>query len=213
MCLRQSLQYVDKMLHFCKKYLPIIIVLLSGNSFMVLAEKPTLLPTFSPLGLPGSLKGKIDIQGHATGNQSVPLVVQFFKPGEIIPTARYEVLTNSNGEFMIERIAAGDYVVAVKNSHTLQVAAALTIGQGTLTNTNFGLLREGDANNDNQITTLDLSVLTQQMGTSQGQPGYQETADFNADGFISILDFSLLAGNFNQQGYIVTRDSFDELSA
>lgn len=165
------------------------------------------------LGLPGSLKGKIILQGHPQGNMAASLRIQFYEPGKIMPEFTYNIESNVNGEFTIDNIPTGNYVITVKNSHTLLVAAAANITQGNITVIEFALLLEGDANNDNQITDLDFSLLSKAFGTIQGGKGYNSAADFNVDATISILDFSLLAENYNKKGYQVTEKSYTDLSS
>jgi hypothetical protein len=165
------------------------------------------------LGFPGSLKGKIILQSHTQGNMSVALTVQFYLPGNIQPEFTYDVQSDINGEFVVENINSGDYVVTVKNNHTLLVAAAVGIIQDKVTIVEFAPLLKGDANNDNQITESDFSLLSKAFGTIQGGKGYDSAADFNADATISVLDFSLLAENYNKKGYQVTVQSYTELSS
>ena len=64
----------------------------------------------------------------------------------------------------------------------------------------FGLLREGDANDDNFVTLIDFSLLSGAFATCQGDARYDARTDFNADGCVTILDFSLLSSNFGQAG-------------
>lgn len=165
------------------------------------------------LGFPGSLKGKVILQSHLQGDMAIALTVQFYQPGKIQPEFTYDVHSDANGEFVVENIVAGEYVVTVKNSHTLLVAAAVNIIQNNITTVEFAPLLKGDANNDNQITDLDFSLLSKAFGTIQGGKGYDSAADFNADATISVLDFSLLAENYNKKGYQVTEKSYAELSS
>jgi hypothetical protein len=64
----------------------------------------------------------------------------------------------------------------------------------------FGILREGDANDDNFVTLLDFSILASTFGICEGTLGYDDRADFNEDGCITLTDFSLLATNFGEGG-------------
>lgn len=182
----------------------------------LLAEKPQnekFDNNTSLLGLPGSLKGKVILQGRPQGKMAASLKVQLYEPGKLDPAFTYNVSSNADGEFTIDNIYTGDYVVTVKNSHTLQVAATASITQGTVTIIEFDPLPEGDANNDNQVTELDFSVLSKAFGTVEGGNGYNSAADFNVDTNVSVLDFSLLAENYNKKGYQVTENSYNELSS
>jgi hypothetical protein len=47
---------------------------------------------------------------------------------------------------------------------------------------------------------VDFSILVTTFGLAEGDPGFDGRADFNEDGFVTLLDFSLLASNFGQGG-------------
>ncbi len=162
-------------------------------------------------GLPGSLKGKVLLQGQGV-NKAAALTLQFYKPGETTPVATFNVTSDANGEFVIEPLDAGNYVVTVKNSRTLQAAIAVTIRLSETTTANFGTLPQGDINNDNEVSMLDFSLLAEAFHTDEGNTRYNSQADFNADRLISILDFSFLSENMNRKGYKVTQNSYSELS-
>jgi hypothetical protein len=50
------------------------------------------------------------------------------------------------------------------------------------------------------VSLSDFSALSTAYNTSQGIAGYNAAADFNNDGVIDLLDFSLLSTNYNQTG-------------
>ena len=64
----------------------------------------------------------------------------------------------------------------------------------------MGLLREGDANNDNCTNALDFIIVKNSFGQAVGDPGYDSRADFNGDNLVSTSDFTLLKGTFGQCG-------------
>jgi hypothetical protein len=72
-------------------------------------------------------------------------------------------------------------------------------GSGT-TNAEMGLMRAGDANNDNVVNTTDFTILKSSTGRACGDPAYDDRADFNGDCVVNINDFVLLRGNFGQSG-------------
>lgn len=175
------------------------------------AHLPYTNTTFS---LNGSLRGTITLQGRTEGNMTTYLKIQLYEPGEIVPIFVREMYANNKGEFSIDNITPGDYVLTIKNVHTLQLAAAITIAPGTETVIKFKApLLEGDANGDNQIDEADFTLLSKAFGTFQGGKGYNSVTDFNADAAISVLDFSLLAKNYDKKGYQVSENSYAELSS
>jgi hypothetical protein len=64
----------------------------------------------------------------------------------------------------------------------------------------MGLLREGDANNDNCASILDFTILKNSFGKTVGDPGYDPRADFNGDNVVNTSDFNLVKGSFGQCG-------------
>jgi hypothetical protein len=56
-------------------------------------------------------------------------------------------------------------------------------------------LKGGDANNTNSANVEDLNILKPSYGKSQGQPGYDDRADFNQDSKVNVLDLNILKSN------------------
>ena len=55
----------------------------------------------------------------------------------------------------------------------------------------FGELREGDANDDNAVTSADFFILRDSYNLSEGDENYDSRADFNEDGMVTSGDFFL----------------------
>jgi len=154
---------------------------------------PTSTPTptsTQPSG--GALGGQVELQGRPPApapSWSVPLAVQ-------IGGSAHVITTDNTGGFSIAGIAPGTYDVWVKNAHTLRnVRRGITIVAGEVTSVDFGLLREGDANDDNYVNIADFSLLATGF-----HPRFDPRADFNGDGQVNVADFSLLAANFGGRG-------------
>jgi hypothetical protein len=118
---------------------------------------------------------------------------------ESTPAYEFTPTTDENGTFTIVGVEPGTYEVRVKKSTTLQNMQTVTLVGGTNT-FDLGILREGDANDDNFVTILDFSILAAAFAKCEGSSSHDERADFNGDGCVTILDFSLLASNFGQSG-------------
>ncbi|WP_114781788.1 LamG-like jellyroll fold domain-containing protein [Botryobacter ruber] len=162
-----------------------------------------------------TLVGKVQLQGRPEAPHArwqTPLHVSIFQSGQATPLATYQPTTDENGSFSLSNLAVaeGNYVVTVKNSHTLTGARTATLAAGANT-VEFGELREGDANSDDKVTIQDFSILGTSYNLAQGSTGYDDRADFNEDNEVTLLDFSLLSGNFNQAGYKVAPGSYEEL--
>lgn len=56
-----------------------------------------------------------------------------------------------------------------------------------------------DPNGDGRITSIDLGLIAQQFGKTNGQPGYTTTRDPNEDNVISSIDLGLTAQVFNKR--------------
>jgi hypothetical protein len=84
--------------------------------------------------------------------------------------------------------------LARKNSHTLANRRSVSLAPGSNA-VAFGTLREGDANDDNCVTIADFAVLANGFF-----PNYDPRTDFNQDGYVNTLDFSMLRENFGVCG-------------
>ncbi|MEO0595625.1 MAG: Ig-like domain-containing protein, partial [Chloroflexota bacterium] len=149
-----------------------------------------------------TLAGSVDLQGRPiapNAQWSVPLTVNLYEPGTTNLVYAFNTTTDNSGNFTVEGIAPGEYDVAVKNPKTLQVVENLTLVTGN-NDYDFGLLLAGDANNDNLITLQDFSIVTGSFNQAQGDPDYDDRADFNENNFVNLQDFSLLSANFNTAG-------------
>ena len=176
---------------------------------------PLSLNAATPFSVPVAVEAFLSLQGRTAGSgpdKSIPLLVQFYLEGDDVPTLSLNVQTDENGFFSIPDtgLDAGNYVIAIKNEHSLRVAWAGPLIEGSNV-PDFPQLPEGDANGDNVVTIVDFSILSSSFGLSTGQVGYDDRADFNENGAITIQDFSLLSTNFGQSGYVVTTTSYGEL--
>jgi len=129
--------------------------------------------------------GQVDLQrGAPRGDLSwiTELVVSTYYAGACIN--QESVTCDEYGRFTYH-LLPGRVMIGVKAAHSLE-----TIRAGT----GFGLLLEGDANNDNTIDDLDFDVLNGVYWTDSA------LADFNQDGQVNALDFSLFNSNYGRKG-------------
>jgi len=144
-----------------------------------------------------TLTGSFTLQGRTA--YAVDLEVMLYPVGSTTPVYSSTVPALANGTFMIANLTPGTYQVAVKHAQSLQVVEVITISQGA-NSYDFGELRMGDINGDNQVTSLDFSALATSFNKQSGDAGFNPNADLNGDGSVTSLDFSLLASNFNISG-------------
>jgi len=159
---------------------------------------PTPVPTRVALGEQGWLHGRVSLQGRPLAPHAsyiIPLRVELWMEGRCV--AALEMMTDAWGAFTVDSLPLGLYGIRIKNLHTLSVArrdVQITPGENAL---DFGLLREGDATDDDAVDVLDFSVLRSAFAKSD------KRADFNHDGIVDVVDFSLLRGNFGQTGVVL----------
>ena len=120
-------------------------------------------------------------------------------------------VTDASGYFRIEGgdLPSGTYNWRVKGPHGtpntnttpgfLANSGTLTWG-GSATVVEMGLMRAGDADNDNIVEIADFNILKATFGRSAGDPSYDGRADFDGSQTVDIADFSLLKANFGQVG-------------
>jgi hypothetical protein len=110
--------------------------------------------------------------------------------------SNYTALTDAGGFFTVTvALPNGAYSWWLKSPRNLANAGTLAITGGT-TNVEFGMMRGGDANNNDVIDAADFNMLKQQFGAT----GSGMASDFNNDGIVNSLDFTLLKGNFGAAG-------------
>jgi hypothetical protein len=64
----------------------------------------------------------------------------------------------------------------------------------------MGLMRAGDANNDNLVNVSDFNILKVTFGLGCDDPQYDGRADFTGDCIVNVTDFAPLKANFGQSG-------------
>ena len=171
----------------------------TGTSTQTATATHTSTPTTQPTAV---LIGGVALQGRPTPPHACwvcDLTVTLTIPGEGAPSYQFSPSTDEDGNFTVAGIEPGAYEVRVKGSHTLQNLQTVSLTNGA-NSVGFGVLREGDANDDNLVSILDFSLLSGAFGTQVGDARYDARTDFNADTYVTILDFSLLASNFGQMG-------------
>lgn len=157
--------------------------------------------TFDGANLTGlvTLQRESTVQAKPHPSWQIPLLVRLFKPGELAPAYTFTPSTDESGVFHLYGIAPGEYAIAIKHSHTLQNALTVMMAAGN-NEANFDLLREGDADDSNDVGLIDFSILAQAFGHCEPVAGYNGQADFNQDGCVTLFDFSLLSMNYAEQG-------------
>lgn len=110
--------------------------------------------------------------------------------------------TDASGFFTVSvaGLANGTYNWRVKGPKFLANGGTVSLSGAASTSAQMGLMKAGDANNDNVITSLDFNILKSSFGKGVGEIGYDARADFDGDNLVSAPDFNLLRINFGQGG-------------
>lgn len=154
------------------------------------------------------INGAVTLQGRHTPpntdwSEAVTFSIYHVGSGTALFTT--STATDTSGHFLvIPPLPPANYDIRVKNRHSLRrLTANVTLVAGVNT-VNCGILLEGDANDNNVITGLDLSILAQNFGlcTPLDNIACPATgcADFNQSGCVTGPDLSLIATNFGQVG-------------
>lgn len=156
-------------------------------------------PTATPVG--ATLVGHITMQGRAaqpSAAQSVPITLTLRLAGGG-PDNEYSTTTDASGFFTVTAPGPGTYNWRVKNPQVLANAGSTTLANGA-NSQEMGLLRAGDADNNNVVNATDFTIMKNTFGKALGDPGYDPRADFSGDNVVNVTDFGLLKINFGIAG-------------
>ncbi len=158
-----------------------------------------------------NLVGQVTLQGRGTPPSpswaGYPLRLRMLPVpdgGPVVPVTTTTTL-DAAGVFTVTGLVAAIYDVYVKNPHSLTNYRQNVdlLSSFPATPIPFGLLREGDANDDDRVLGADFSILATAYGRCNGDPGFDARADFDGDGCVAGADFSLLLTNYGQSGPIL----------
>jgi hypothetical protein len=114
----------------------------------------------------------------------------------------YSGTTDAHGVFTatLDNPPAGVYQWRVKGSKYLANSGTVTLSGAIITPLEVGMLRVGDADNNNTVNVADFNITKITFGKGVGDPGYDDRADFDGNRIINVADFSLLKNTFGQGG-------------
>ena len=113
-------------------------------------------------------------------------------------TFEKEVTLGVGGKFEIVTNQCSSAVVWVKGAKWLANGEKSPISIDSV-NLEFNLL-PGDCNNDNFVTTDDYLILNASFDRSNGEPGYDDRADFTGDRYVGTDDYLLFNDYFDRAG-------------
>jgi hypothetical protein len=92
------------------------------------------------------------------------------------------------------------YQWRVKGPKYLANSGTVALTGATITTLEVGMLRVGDADNNNVVNVADFNITKITFGKGVGDPGYDDRADFDGNRIVNVGDFSLLKNTFGQGG-------------
>jgi len=163
---------------------------------------PTITPTSTPTPIP-LLIGHVTWQGppaQPNARQQLPITLTLKLGTTEVNYPSQD--TDASGFFTVPlgSLPAGTYEWRVKGAKYLANSGVVSLAGGASTQIEMGLMRAGDANNDNVVTVLDANILRRTFALCIGDSGYDARADFDNSNCVSIVDFNLLRGNFGIAG-------------
>jgi hypothetical protein len=171
-------------------------------------NSPRIVPVSLHIRTAGTLKGQVDLKRKKDAGDltwETGLVVRFFDNATKLEMgwSPKSVTTDAYGNFTIEDIAVGTYDIGVKNWTSLsKMAYGKNFTAGNITAIDFGLLAEGDTDNDDQVKVADFSRVLNSYGAMPGDAKWNEKYDFDRSGKVDLADFSLVLTNYNGKGAI-----------
>jgi hypothetical protein len=123
--------------------------------------------------------------------------------GSRTPIATFVARSGTDGTFTVQVVGglSGRYDFVAKPSGAVsRELNSVNLQRGVAETLQFDSFDEGDANGDDVVDAADDALLQASMGRASGEPGFDARVDFDRDGVISILDFSLLSRSYSLQG-------------
>lgn len=116
-----------------------------------------------------------------------------------VPSQQHQLTLGAGGQYLFSTEFSGSAELVARGKTWLSSARpAAVIGAG-LFDQDF-LLRNGDVDGNNVVTTDDYLILSFAFDTSAGDLFFIEEADLNQDGSVTTDDYLALSNNFDQSG-------------
>lgn len=95
---------------------------------------------------------------------------------------------------------ADDTATALHSPNYMANSGTVNLTGAPVTNVEIGLMRGGDASDDNRVNAVDFNIMKAAYGFGCADPTYDQRADFNGDCTINLVDFNVLKVHFGQGG-------------
>ncbi len=164
---------------------------------------PTDTPTTTPTTPTPIIVGHVTWQGppaqpNARQQQSITLTLKLGATEVNYPSQS----TDASGFFTVSlgSLPGGTYEWRAKGAKYLAGSGVVNLVGAPSTQVEMGLMRAGDATNDNLVSVADVNILKRTFGLCIGDVGYDSRGDFDNSNCVSVVDFNLLRGNFGFGG-------------
>ncbi len=126
--------------------------------------------------------------------------IKLYTPETAILLYEYNAMIGETGDYSIPEINSGVYDIYFKvKGYLTKKVASFTVSPGINTLYLGGII-PGDITNTNIVNLNDVSALNLAFGSQNGQESYLQVADYNCDGFINIIDLSIIGQRFGMVG-------------
>ena len=146
---------------------------------------------------PVTISGRVELEDCAS-TLDVPISFSF-RPNDGCPSLTLTVVPDVNGNFAIPNVPRAVYYVSAKGSKWLRQTMLVNTTFGDVDSMTFFLLA-GDANGDNAIDGLDLSIFIRAFDSSPDEGAWNPRADFNCDNIVDVYDLDIFIRNFDAVG-------------
>jgi hypothetical protein len=177
-----------------------LVLALSAPAGLVAAAGPS--PS-DPSPVAREVNLRVIVQGHenqpsATAKKPLTLTIRNDATGQLTVYNIFE--TSQDGYFTAVVSAKESQKITwlIKNNQTLANAGSFVMGDFEFVE--MGILRAGDANNNNVVDDADAAIVKDSYGKSEGKDGYDARADFTGDNAVTIQDYNLMVSNMGKTG-------------
>jgi len=138
-----------------------------------------------------TLEGHVGLEGRPATN----ITVRLFSCNTTTEVEKAYGTTDGSGNFTIPRLTEGTYDVAVKGQTSLSNLEK-GVNLSVSGRVEFGVLLEGDANNDDKVTLDDFNAVLTFYGTTEA------SCDFERSGKVGLTDLNIVLTNYGKKGDI-----------
>jgi beta propeller repeat protein len=145
---------------------------------------------------PVRFEGQIELGAFSGDHTKVPVSLSLIDTGDGRLVEEHILTTDADHFFGITSNLSGSFKIKAKPSHWLRAGVIAN----TSTDSPYFRLVNGDCDNDNTVTSTDLSVVLSAMASMPGDPNWNPMADLNGDGVITSADASIVLASMDTVG-------------